>query len=242
MEIEQKRDYFLPVSILVSAVLISTSILYATRVQTGGAGTANVADSAKAAAETAPKVEKNDIVLGNPKAPVTMFVFEDYQCPYCAMFFSQTEKRVRDTFVKDGKVKMVFRGFQFLGPESLASGEAVACAKEQGKFWEMHDAIFTEELVDKKENNGNLTTAFFEKTAQNIGMDLPQFSSCLSTGKYKADVQAGTQDAAKYGVQSTPTFFLNGKKYNGALPFEGPSNNPSAPAVKDAIEALLKGR
>lgn len=117
------------------------------------------------------EISSRDVVLGDPKAPVTLIEYGDYQCPFCGRFFKDTEPLIRENYIKTGKVKMVFRNFQFLGSESVSAAEAAECAKDQGKFWAYHDALYTTELNDGKENNGNLTRELFIDLAKSTGLD-----------------------------------------------------------------------
>ena len=212
----KNNNYILPASIIVGAVLISGSIIYLVGNSkntgtTGGAQTGN-ADALKETAQ--------DVILGDSKAPVTLIEYGDYQCTYCIRFFETTEPQIRENYIKTGKVKMVFRGFQFLGPESELAGQAADCAKEQGSFWAYHDAIYQAEAKDGQENNGNMTKDFFVGLAKNVGMDVAKFTSCYDSGKYAAAVKQGTQDAAALGINSTPTLIVNGQIVKGALPFD----------------------
>jgi protein-disulfide isomerase len=114
-----------------------------------------------------------DVILGDPNAPVTFIEYGDYQCPFCARFFTDVEPLIRDQYVKTGKVKIIFRSYPFLGAESTAAAEAAECAKDQGKFWEYHDALYTAESQDGHENNGSMTRDLFLTLAQNLKLDAP---------------------------------------------------------------------
>src|SRR5438445_241821 len=99
-------------------------------------------NGAAAVAAGLPPVGGRDVVLGDANAPVTFIEYGDYQCPFCGQFFTQVESKLRDSYAKTGRVKMVFRSFQFLGPESTAAAGAAECAKDQSKFWSYHDALY----------------------------------------------------------------------------------------------------
>ncbi len=220
----KNNNYILPASIIVGAVLISGSIIYLvgnsknTGTQTGNAD--------------ALKETSQDVILGDPKAPVTLVEYADYQCPYCSRFYSTTEQSIRENYVKSGKVKIVSRNFQFLGPESELAGQAADCAKEQGKFWAYHDSIYNAEIKDgNKENSGNLNKDLFVQIAKDNGLDVNKFTSCYDSGKYADAVKQETQTAASLGVNSTPTIFVNGQMVKGALPFD---------QFKAIIESALK--
>lgn len=212
------KEYFLPISILVAGVLISGSVLYSV-----GLKNQPTVQNGPSAPETVTGTEldltKDDVVLGDLKAPVTLIEYSDFQCPYCGRFFSQSEPQILEEYVKTGKVKFVYRHFAFLGPESQAAANAVECAKDGGKFWQYHDEIFKEEILDGQEHNGNLNQVLFSKIAAKVGLNKTDFASCLDSDKYAGKVENDYTVAQKAGVQATPTVFVNGRKLEGALPY-----------------------
>jgi protein-disulfide isomerase len=237
---EPSDKNFLPVSILIAAVLISGSILYAaTRpgglgAPSGGtAGTGNAAPSdVPTAADTSKvlQIGDRDVILGDPNAPVTFIEYGDFQCPFCGRFFTDVQPKIESDYVKTGKVKMVYRDLAFLGPESVSSAQAAECAKDQGKFWAYHDALFTTEVKDGQENSGNLTRDVFVKLATDLGMDVAKFTQCFDSQQYADVITQVTNDAHAAGVNATPTSFVNGKILQGALPYD---------QFKAAIDAAL---
>jgi protein-disulfide isomerase len=147
-------------------------------------------------------------VRGNPKAPVMIVEFSDYQCPYC----HQVEPTVKEVLAKYGdKVSLSYRDFPLTAIHSQAqiAAEASRCALEQGKFWEYHDQLFTASKLDKD--------ALIEY-ARNLKLDDKQFGSCLTSEKYKAEIDKDLQDGRKAGVNGTPGFFVNGIAISGAKP------------------------
>ncbi len=110
-------------------------------------------------------VSSTDFTLGNPEAKVAVVMYEDFQCPFCSKFFNDSEKNIRDTFVKDGSVKLVYRDFAFLGQESNKAAEAASCAAEQGKFWEYHDYLYTHQ---NGENQGGFVNANLKLFAKEL--------------------------------------------------------------------------
>jgi protein-disulfide isomerase len=157
-----------------------------------------------------PRVEissDDDASKGPAKAPVTIVEFSDYQCPYC----SRAEGTVQEVLKKYGdKVRLVYRDYPLsFHPNSNIAAQASECAKEQGKFWEMHNAMFADQ--------SKLAQADLVTTAGNIsGVDKDKFKACLDAGKYKDEVQKDFDDGQKYGVTGTPTFFINGIPMVGA--------------------------
>jgi len=167
----------------------------------------------------------DDPVKGNKNAPVTIIEFGDFQCPYCGRFFSDTLPSIEQKYIQTGKVKMVYRDFPLsFHPEAQPAAEASECADEQGKFWEFHNKIF--------ENQQSMGAASYKQWASEIGLNVNQFNSCVSSGKYKQEVQKDFADGSSYGVSGTPSFFINGRLVSGAQPYQ---------VFEQAIEAALAG-
>jgi len=143
---------------------------------------------------------------GNPKAPVMIVEFSDYQCPYC----HSVEPTVKELMAKYGdKISLSYRDFPLtaIHSQAMISAEASRCALEQGKFWEYHDQLFTSSKLEKADLVGY---------ARNLKLDDKQFESCLSSEKYKADIDKDLQDGRKVGINGTPGFFINGVVLSGA--------------------------
>lgn len=222
---ERKRSnpYLVPGSIVLAGLIIAGAVIYSN----GGSR------EPKPLTEAGLEIRSDEAVLGNPKAPVTIIEYGDYQCPFCGKMFAETEPVIKEKYVATGKAKLVFRSFQFLGPESVAAGQAAYCAQEQGKFWEYHDALYVEEYQDAQEHNGNLNRELFLKIAGELGMDGEKFAECIDGERYASKVQEERTNASKLGVVSTPTTFVNGLKIVGAQP---------ADQFVAAIEEALKNK
>lgn len=218
------QGYFLPASILIAGILISGSVMYLVGTLNGSGG--KVAQITPLSEETQnppgvlPEISTRDVILGDPNAPVAVVEYGDYQCPFCGKFFEESEQAIREQYVKSGKVKMIFRNFQFLGPESVVAAEAAECAKDQSQFWAYHDALYTAEIADGQEHNGNLDRKLFVKLAENLKLDTKAFASCFDAQKYTNQIKEDIANAQAAGINSTPIVFVNGKKFVGALPFE----------------------
>lgn len=215
----QRRDYFLPASIMIAGLMIAGALLYVAAGKDGGEKNKELAAAGAVGGGEVPQIESRDVILGDSKAPVTLIEYGDYQCPFCARFFNETEMLLRGNYIKTGKVRMVFRNFQFLGPESFTAAEAAECAKDQNKFWAYHDALYAAESKDGEEHNGNLNRDLFLRLAREEKLDLAAFTSCIDGKKYAAQVKSDSSAAQKMGVNSTPTTFVNGQKVAGALPY-----------------------
>ena len=155
----------------------------------------------------------DDAVLGDDNAPVTIVEFSDYECPFCGRFYSQTLGQIKEQYIKTGKVKLVYRDFPLsFHPQAQKAAETAECAGEQGKYWEMHDLLFTQGV------QGGTTS--FKQYAQQIGLNTAKFNECLDSGEMASEVRKDTADGAAAGVQGTPAFYVNGIEISGAQPFQ----------------------
>ena len=165
----------------------------------------------------------DDAIEGNANAPVTIIEWSDYECPFCARFYSQTLGQIRSQYIETGKAKLVFRDFPLnFHQNAQKAAEAAECAGEQGKYYEMHDKLF-EDGVD-----GGVST--FKNYAKNIGLDTSKFDECLDSGAMASEVAKDMQAGQSAGITGTPGFIINGKLVVGAQPFEN---------FKQIIEAEL---
>lgn len=155
----------------------------------------------------------NGRILGMTRAPVSVVEFSDFQCSFCRKFWADTLPRLKDAYVKQGKVRFVYRHFAILGKFSEQAAIASECAAEQGKFWEYHDTLFS--------SQGGLAfiQSKLEKYGRELGLKEANFKGCLRTGKYRKKVEGETAVAASLGARGTPTFFVNGRLMVGAQPF-----------------------
>ncbi|NCN95054.1 thioredoxin domain-containing protein [Candidatus Wolfebacteria bacterium] len=222
----KKYDNFLAASILVAAILISGSIIYAVGIKNSNPRTANMEEAVDGAASVSGKPQiDDDVVLGDSNAPLTVFIFSDYQCPFCGKFYQEAEYQIRENYVKTGKVNMVYKDLAFLGQESTDASEAANCAKDQGKYWDYHDAIFEIEIQELKksgnsENTGNLNRDTFKKIATDLKMNVDDFLSCYDSKKYASEVSKDMEEAKTVFQQfSAPTIFVGDKMIQGAYPY-----------------------
>lgn len=234
---EKKRDYILPASILIAAVLIAGSVIYSTGVKNIKPETQTAAIQEATQKITGPQID-DDVILGDAQAAVTIFIFSDYQCPFCGKFFKESELLIRKNYVETGKLKMVYKDLAFLGPESIAAAQAAECAKDQGKYWAYHDAIFEIEIKEfetlgNNEHTGNLNKETFKKIASDLKMNTDEFLACFDSQKYAAEVEKDTKEANSIMERpSTPTIFINEKMIEpqGALPY-----NVFSQAIDEAL-------
>jgi protein-disulfide isomerase len=173
---------------------------------------------------TAPPSTYNVNTLGNPSkgsGNVTIVEFSDYECPACGAL-EPVVKRITSEYA--GKVKLVYMDYPLgIHPFAQKAAEASECAADQGKFWEYHDKLF--------ENQQALGSADLKGYAEQLGLDMTKFNTCLDTGAKKAEVAADYEEGGRAGVPGTPTFFVNGKK------LVGPSYDQLKAAVDEALAA-----
>lgn len=221
MDTENEKNYLLPASILIAAILIAGALIYSTGAKNTIRPPADENQNSQKANQQSSKPQiGDDVILGDPNAPVTIIEFSDYQCPFCGKFFQEAEPLIRKNYVETGKAKMVLKDLAFLGPESKAAAQAAECAKDQGKYWQYHDALFEAEIKDNKENNGNLDRNLFEKIASDLKMNTEKFLSCFDSKKYATEVENDIKEAQSAMERtSTPTIFINDKMIQGAYPY-----------------------
>jgi protein-disulfide isomerase len=158
-----------------------------------------------------PVVDRN--TAGDPNAPIKIEEFADYQCPFCERFFEQTEPLLVEHYVATGKVQLVYRSMgnwvsRNVGggrTESQDSAAAAYCAADQGKFWEMHDALFANVLG---EDVGSFTDRRLAAIAEKVGLDMTEFNDCYNSGKYADEVQQDLEDGTAAGITGTPGFLI----------------------------------
>src|SRR3970040_1655347 len=160
--------------------------------------------------------------LGDENAPITLVEFGDYQCFFCHKFFNETESAILKNYVETGKVKIIFKDFTIIGPDSIAAANAAHCAKDQGKFWEYHDTLYNNW---GGENNDWASSENLLKFAQSIELNEESFVKCMVEKKYDQLVTSSNNDARTLGLTGTPGFFIicpdnHTTKIPGAQPYE----------------------
>ena len=152
------------------------------------------------------RIEENDHVRGNREAEVVLVEYADFQCPYCA----RAHKALASLQQEHGeRVTLVFRHLPLtdLHPLAQPAAEAAEAAGAQDRFWEMHDALF--------ENQGTLDEESLPALAAGLQLDAERFRSELEGGQHRARVEGDVREAHAAGASGTPTFFINGERYQG---------------------------
>ncbi len=221
------KKYGTATAILLGAVIIGAAILVSSgRVEWGrgdksgqkpqGEGRASVIRGERQEVSA-----DDDPALGEANAAVTMIEFSDFQCPFCRSFWRETLPLIKQNYIDKGLVRFVYRDFPIdsLHPAARSAAEAAECARDQGKFWEYHDRIFAGQ---DEEGRGTIQfgLAELETWARDLRLDAEEFKSCLDSRKYREEVEKDLSDGTAAGVTGTPSFFINGRPVEGALPFE----------------------
>jgi protein-disulfide isomerase len=154
-----------------------------------------------------PPVSARDHVAGPDGAPVTLVEYGDYECPYCGMAYPIVKAAQREL---GGRLRFVFRNFPLaeIHPHARHAAQAAEAAGAQGKFWEMHDMLF--------EHQHALEDANLVRYAEMLGLDAVQLARELDAGTHAKRVRDDFRSGVRSGVNGTPTFFVNGERYEGA--------------------------
>lgn len=168
------------------------------------------------AVDSKPRPQADFNAMGDPNAPITITEYSDYKCGHCAAFAFETEAQLVEEYIKTGKVYFIYRSMaDWINPQSLTAIEASYCAGDENKFWEFHDIVFANQEL-------NFSIPQMSKWADQLGLDVSAFDSCLKSGKYTELAKQDGIDGAALGVQGTPTFFItykvNGEEKQRVLP------------------------
>ena len=151
-------------------------------------------------------VSEHDHQQGPASAPITLVEYGDYQCPYCGAAYPVV-KRLQKKIGKN--LRFVFRNFPLTQahPYAMVAAEAAEAADLQGKFWEMHDLLF--------EQQQSLSPDVIPDLAKKIGLDVEKFGSAIKGGTISKRIKEDRQSGIRSGVNGTPTFYINGVRYDG---------------------------
>ena len=148
---------------------------------------------------------------GPAGAPVTIVEFADFQCPYCKQMVKPLEQLLK---TYGDSVRLVYRQFPIasIHPEAQKAAEASLCASAQGKFWEMHDALYADQQ--------GLDVPSLRKTARSLGLNGAKFDSCLDSEQFASEIKIDLEAGRSAGITGTPGFFINGRFLSGIQRFE----------------------
>lgn len=191
----------------------------------GNNGGQVAAASSSAAPSYPPAAPGEGASIGKSDAPITLIEFTDFQCPYCQRHFLQTFGDIKKNYVDTGKVRYVIRHFPLVSihPNAQKSAESASCANDQGKFWEMHEKLFSAQK-DWSDLDAATAATTFKKYAADLGLNADAFNKCLDGGEKAALVQKDTTDGSASGINGTPGFWILGpggktQMISGAYPY-----------------------
>jgi len=186
------------------------------------AGLLLAAWAAAAGAQDAPRFTADPAMTrGSAAAPVTIYEWSDYECPFC--------KRAQEVLLRlqgefPDTVRLVFKDFPLRShPNALPAALAARCAGAQGHYWAYHDLLFVAQP--------DLSRDDLIGYARRLGLDAPAFTECLDSSRFRDAVLADQREGREAGVRATPTFFINQRKIEGALPLD---------EFRDAIKQALR--
>ncbi|MCR4288440.1 MAG: DsbA family protein [Deltaproteobacteria bacterium] len=169
--------------------------------------------------------------MGKSDVPLVLVEFSDYECPFCARFNAEVLKQVKREYIDAGLLRFVYKDFPLpFHQNAMKASMAARCAGEEGRYWEMHDA-----LLENQQSLGDV-----DGLVKRTGLNAATFNECLKSRKYEDAVQMDLNDGRELGINGTPTFILGrldssgkvtGDVIKGAMPYA---------VFKTKIEALLK--
>jgi len=150
----------------------------------------------------------NDPVLGPADAPITIIEFSDFECPFCSRFARQTAPALRRQY--GDRLRWIFVNYPLrsIHPNAYEAALAGECAAEQELFWPFYDALFS--------GRHRISPAGYEEAARTVGLDIERFQACYENADHAAEVALDMKEGEKFYVLGTPTFYVNGKRMEGA--------------------------
>lgn len=205
-----KRFYML----LVALAVVGGALLYV-------AGRSKPA-SVRAVADVPPANDGfKGYTLGSDSAPVEVVEYVDYECPICAIFATVQFPTIREQLIATGKVRWRIRDYPLripAHPNARYAALVAQCAGEQGKFWPMADSLF---MHHNWAQTGQDVSGLFRGFAQGVGLDMAKFDACVQEQRYAGRIAASYQEGEQLGVNGTPTFYVNGRSYEGRATSDG---------------------
>lgn len=207
---------------LPAGILAITALLAIFALLPGGPGEADSAASRETPltaedVQQARRVPADPMALGAVDAPVVMVMWSDFQCPFCGRFARETEPELVRRFVEKGVLRIEWRDFPYIGPESLPAAVAGRAAAAQGRFWEFGEVVYSQQ---RRPRSSDFDASHLRAYAEQAGLDLVRFDADVTAQKGMAEAQADLAEATGLGVTGTPAFLVNGSPIIGAQPLE----------------------
>jgi protein-disulfide isomerase len=214
--------------VLVAAAAIAAALVLVSR--GGGSDSSTATNTTTVRSTQLAGIPQHGVTLGKPSAP-GLIEYADLQCPYCGEFARNVLPTVVREYVRPGKLKLVFRGLAFIGPDSTKALQAVYSASEQNRAWDVLEALYE---AQGTENTGWVTDDLLHQIGAGIqGLDVDRWLAQTDSPTVRKEFAAANEGASKHGVRSTPTFFLGDREVR--LTALTPA------AFRQAIDPLLAG-
>jgi protein-disulfide isomerase len=206
--------------LIVGAVVVVGLVALIFLISQSGGSDEDAVSSIEAALGEIPTDMADGASIGADDAPLTISLYEDFQCPFCLRFTAEDEPMIMNEYVKTGKVKLEYKQLPILGPESVRAATSAVCAADQGKFWEYQYRLYLKQaqegqLGNEKLNAGRFSDANLRAIAQDTGLDLAAYDACITSPEATEQVTADNRAASELGIRSTPTFLFNGRPLQG---------------------------
>lgn len=226
-----KRMLQLGAALAAAAVIVVVAIVISSSGsdKSGGSSKGN-ANGTDQTAKLLGGIPQSGTTLGSPSAPVTLTEFADLQCPFCKDYTINQFPSIVGKYVRTGKLKMQFKNYAFIGPDSLTAARAAEAAGNQNKLWNFIDVFYNNQGM---ENTDYVTDAFLTKIAKGAGVDPAKMLTDRQDPKIDTAIAKAQQDAQQAGVNSTPTFLVQ----KGGQP----AKKVAAAQVDAAIQAAVAG-
>jgi protein-disulfide isomerase len=177
-------------------------------------------------------ISQEGTTLGESNAPVTVYLYEDFQCPFCGQFSRETFPELVNRDVRDGKARVVSEVLVFLGPDSAEAARAALAAGEQNRYWPYYSLLFENQ---GEENSGYVTSDFLTSLAQKTpGLDVSRWNAERTGNSFRSELDAAQSKARSNGVDSTPTLIVSGP--NGQEKLEGVRNYDQIATAIDQVD------
>ncbi len=198
-------------------------VLVGGRVVRGGLGSASAAETREAAADSASQEQQSGMLAqrtkGDDDAPITIFEASDFQCPYCRDFWEQTLPALEREYIRTGKARLVFLNLPLpqLHANAPAAHEFAMCGARQDRFWQVHDLLFQHQGQWARLDD---PAPYFMVLADSAGLDADELTTCFTSGAVRGLVQQEAETNFRAGIQSTPSFIVEGLLLPGFAPPE----------------------
>lgn len=223
MKTSTQNEYGVPSAIVIAGLLIAGAVIF-----TGGGGNVasntapnNTAGQPHAQAVNIADVDtENEPFIGRPDAPVTLAYWGDFQCPFCKRFDLETLPTLVKNYVETGKLKIVFKDFQFLGPDSTTAGLAAKAVWElyPGRYFAWHQAMY--EAQDQEHGGFGDKESIIKLTRTILGIDADKVASLMvqKQSEYEQEQDRDKAEGAQFGISGTPGFVIGAQIISGAQP------------------------